>query len=107
HDFGNRGGGGIELRCVIERGRRNQEILKQGQFSPVNVGEQVAIIYASINGVLDKVSVTKVKEFETEFIAFLRDVHPEVITNLAAGKLDDSVTDVIKKAGRELAPKYA
>ncbi|TAH05844.1 MAG: F0F1 ATP synthase subunit alpha, partial [Runella slithyformis] len=94
-------------KLTIDRGRRNQEILKQGQFSPVNVGEQVAIIYASINGVLDKVSVTKVKEFETEFIAFLRDVHPEVITNLAAGKLDDSVTDVIKKAGRELAPKYA
>lgn len=94
-------------KLTIDRGRRNQEILKQGQFSPVSVGDQVAIIYASINGVLDKVNVAKVKEFENEFIALLKAVHPEVITSLAAGKLDDSVTDIIKKVGRDLATKYA
>jgi F-type H+-transporting ATPase subunit alpha len=94
-------------KLTIDRGRRNQEILKQGQFSPVSVGDQVAIIYASINGVLDKVNVAKVKEFENEFIALLKAVHPEVITSLAAGKLDDSATDIIKKVGRELATKYA
>ncbi len=94
-------------KLTIDRGRRNQEILKQGQFSPVSVGEQVAIIYASINGVLDKVAVSKVKEFETEFIHLLKAAHPQVLTSLAAGKLDDAVTDTIKKVGRELATKYA
>ncbi|WP_028523887.1 F0F1 ATP synthase subunit alpha [Runella limosa] len=94
-------------KLTIDRGRRNQEILKQGQFSPVSVGDQVAIIYASINGVLDKVNVSKVKEFETEFIHQLKASHPEVLKALGAGKLDDSVTDTIKKLGRELAPKYA
>ncbi|MFN8345647.1 MAG: F0F1 ATP synthase subunit alpha [Spirosomataceae bacterium] len=94
-------------KLTIDRGRRNQEILKQGQFSPVSVGDQVAIIYASINGVLDKVNVAKVKEFENEFIALLKASHPEVIKSLAAGKLDDAATDIIKKAGRELAAKYA
>jgi F-type H+-transporting ATPase subunit alpha len=94
-------------KLTIDRGRRNQEILKQGQFSPVSVGDQVAIIYASINGVLDKVNVAKVKEFENEFIALLKAVHPEVIPSLASGKLDDKVTDIIKKVGRELALKYA
>jgi len=94
-------------KLTIDRGRRNQEILKQGQFSPVSVGEQVAIIYASINGILDKVDIAKVKEFDTEFIDLLKAVHPEVIPSLAAGKLDDSVTNIIKKVGRELATKYA
>lgn len=94
-------------KLTIERGRRNQEILKQGQFSPVSVGDQVAIIYASINGVLDKVPVSRVREFDAEFINLLKAVHPEVLTSLAAGKLDDSVTDIIKKVGRELAAKYA
>jgi F-type H+/Na+-transporting ATPase subunit alpha len=94
-------------KLTIERGRRNQEILKQGQFSPVSVGDQVAIIYASINGVMDKVPVSRVREFDTEFMNLLRAVHPEVLPSLAAGKLDDSVTDIIKKVGRELAAKYA
>ncbi|MEZ4900646.1 MAG: F0F1 ATP synthase subunit alpha [Spirosomataceae bacterium] len=94
-------------KLTIDRGRRNQEILKQGQFSPVSVGEQVAIIYASINGVLDKVNVAKVKEYEVELISLLKAVHPEVIPALAAGKLDDATTDIIKKVGRELATKYA
>jgi F-type H+-transporting ATPase subunit alpha len=94
-------------KLTIERGRRNQEILNQGQFSPVSVGDQVAIIYASINGVLDKVPVSRVREFDTEFINLLKAVHPEVLPSLAAGKLDDSVTDIIKKVGRELAAKYA
>lgn len=94
-------------KLTIDRGRRNQEILKQAQFSPVSVGDQVAIIYASINGVLDKVNISKVKAYETEFIALLKALHPEVIPSLAAGKLDDAVTDIIKKIGRELALKYA
>ncbi len=54
-------------KLTIERGRRNQEILKQPQYSPVPVEQQVAIIYASTNGLLDKVPVNKVREFETSF----------------------------------------
>lgn len=94
-------------KLTIDRGRKNQEILKQAQFSPTPVGEQVAIIYASINGVLDKVDVSKVKEFENEFILLLKAQYPEVITGLGAGKLDDAATEIIKKVGKELAEKYA
>jgi F-type H+-transporting ATPase subunit alpha len=57
-------------KLTIDRGRRNQEILKQGQFSPVSVGDQVAIIYASINGVLDKVNVAKVKNLKTNSLLY-------------------------------------
>ncbi len=94
-------------KLVIERGKRNQEILKQGQYQPVPVGEQVVMIYASINGVLDKVPVEKVKEFESEFVTLIKAENPAFIAALAAGKLDDNITDYIKKAGRELAEKYA
>jgi F-type H+-transporting ATPase subunit alpha len=80
--------------------------LKQAQFSPAPVGEQVAIIYASINGVMDKVDVSKVKAFENEFMLLLKAQHPEVLQKLGAGKLEDDVMGIIKKVGKELAEKY-
>jgi F-type H+-transporting ATPase subunit alpha len=94
-------------KLTIDRGRKNQEILKQAQFSPAPVGEQVAIIYASINGVMDKVDVSKVKAFENEFMLLLEAQHPEVLQKLGAGKLEDDVMAIIKKVGKELAEKYA
>lgn len=59
-------------KLVIERGRRNVEVLKQPQYQPVRVEEQVAIILASTKGYTDKVPVNKIKEFETEFIGLLK-----------------------------------
>ncbi len=94
-------------KLTIDRGRRNQEILKQGQYSPSAVENQVAIIYASINGLLDKVPVNRVKEFETEFITLLSAQHADTLKALAAGKLDDAVTDVLKRTAKEIADKYA
>ncbi|MGL4631300.1 MAG: F0F1 ATP synthase subunit alpha [Leadbetterella sp.] len=93
-------------KLVIDRGRRNQEILKQGQYQPVSVAEQVAVIYASINGVLDNVPVNRVKEFETEFLTILGAQNPEALVALTKGKLDDA-TEAIKKVGKEVAAKYA
>ena len=94
-------------RLVIERGRRNQEILKQAQFSPSPVGEQVVMIYASINGVMDKVPVNKVKEYEKDFLTVLNATAPEVVKTLGAGKLDDAALASVKKIGLEVASKYA
>jgi F-type H+-transporting ATPase subunit alpha len=94
-------------KLVIERGRRNQEILKQGQYQPVSVGDQVAMIYASINGALDKVPVEKVKEFETEFLDLIKAQQPTYLPSIGAGKLDTEVTDYIIKTGKELSEKYA
>jgi F-type H+/Na+-transporting ATPase subunit alpha len=93
-------------KLTIDRGRRNQEILKQAQFSPVSVQNQVAIIYASVNGLLDGVSVGKVKAFETEFITLLSAQHPEVLKGLGAGKLDDNITSVLKATAKDIASKY-
>lgn len=94
-------------KLVIDRGRRNQEILKQGQFQPAPVGEQVAIIYGSINGIMDKVPVERVKEFEAEFISLMKASKPEYIATLAAGKLEKEITEWVIAEGKGLANKYA
>lgn len=94
-------------KLTIERGRRNQEILKQAQFSPVLVEHQVAIIYASTNGLLDKVPVNRVREFEKEFTTILSASHKDTLNTLRSGKIDDSVTNVLKQVAAETVKKYA
>lgn len=70
-------------RNIIEKGARNVEILKQGQFSPVPVEEQIAIIYCGINGLVSDVPVTQIQLFEKEFIQYLRTTHNDVLQKLA------------------------
>ncbi len=93
-------------KLTIERGRRNLEVLKQPQYAPVPVEEQVAIITASTRGHLDKVPVTKIKEFEKEYIELMRNQHKTVMDNFRAGKLEDSDVETVKKVSSELAGKY-
>ena len=92
--------------AVIEKGKRNVEILKQGQYSPLRVEEQAAIIYCGTNGLLMDVPVSKIKEFEKEYISFLHTKHQDVLDQLSSGKLDDKITSCLEKAVNELAPKY-
>jgi F-type H+-transporting ATPase subunit alpha len=92
---------------TIERGRRNTEILKQAQFSPVKVELQVAIIWASNAGLLDTVPVAKVREFEKDFSQILSAHHSSVLDGLRAGKLEAEITDVIKKVAQQVAERYA
>lgn len=93
-------------KLTIERGRRNTEVLKQPQYAPVPVEEQVAMILASTKGYIDKVPVSKVKDFEKEFIGLLRAQHQSLLENIRAGKLEDADVDTIKKVAQELATKY-
>ncbi len=92
--------------AVIEKGKRNVEILKQGQYSPLRVEEQAAIIYCGTNGLLMDVPVNKIKEFETDYIAFLHSKHQDVLDNLAKGKLSDEITNTLKSVATELSSKY-
>lgn len=91
---------------TIDRGRRNQEILKQAQYSPSPVEEQIAIIYASTKGFLDKVPEDKVKAFEKEFLTILNNAHRPVLDALKAGKWEDSSTDVLAQVAKDLAARY-
>lgn len=93
-------------KLAIDRGRRNQEVLKQAQYAPVPVELQVATVYASTKGLLDTVDVARVKEFEKDFTTVLASQNKEALAALRAGKLDNSVTDVIEKVAKEVAVKY-
>jgi len=91
---------------VIEKGKRNVEILKQGQNSPMKVEEQIAIIYAGTKGLLRKVPVDKVKEFEVKLIDFMRSNHQNVLDTLKSGKLTDEVTSTLEKVVADLSSTY-
>jgi len=93
-------------QLTIDRGRRNQEILKQAQFSPSPVEEQVAIIFASTKGYADDVPVEKVKDFEIEFIRELDLNHRSTLDELKAGKLTDEVQENLKKVALEIAENF-
>lgn len=94
-------------KLTIERGRRNQEMLKQAQYSPVSVDQQVAIIYACTNGLVDNVAVNKMKDFEADFLRTLASGHKGVLEALGKGKLDPEQTDTLKSVAREIAFKFA
>lgn len=93
-------------RLTIERGQKNVEILKQAQFSPVSVEDQVAIIYISTNGLLDDVPVDKVREFETSLINTLKASHKETLEALGKGKLTEEATSVLRQVAKDLSAKY-
>src|SRR6201986_2927765 len=91
---------------VLDKGARNVEMLKQGQYSPVTVEKQVAMIYLGTKNLMRNVPVNKVREFEAESTTQLEERHPETLEALKAGKLDDSVTGVLEKVAKELSDKY-
>ena len=93
---------------ILEKGRRNVEILKQPQFSPFKVEQQIAIIFAGTNNLLRQVPMDRIQDFEKEYIDFLEAKHSEdVMQVLAAGKITDEVSDILKKTATEIAAKYA
>ena len=91
---------------VIEKGKRNVEILKQGQNDPYTVENQIAIVYAGSKNLLRKVPVNKVKEFEVDYLEYLNAKHRDVLDTLKAGKLTEEVTNTLEKVAAELSSKY-
>ena len=92
--------------AVLEKGKRNVEILKQAQYSPVSVEKQIAIIYLGTNGLLREVPINKIKEFEELFLTSLTSRFPQVLDNLRAGKLLDEDTAILKSLSNELKTQY-
>jgi F-type H+-transporting ATPase subunit alpha len=95
-------------KAVLDKGFRNVEILKQMQYTPFPVEEQVAIIYVGTNNLLRSVPVDKVKEFESNFLLTLKKRHPQVLEKLRdkKGKLTKDLTDVLRDLAKELSVKY-
>ena len=93
-------------KSVLDKGVRNVEILKQGQYSPVAVEKQVAIVYIGVKGLMSSVPVEKIRAFEEEYLQQLEVRHPEVLQALKEGKFNDELTGVLEKVAKELASKY-
>ena len=91
---------------VIEKGKRNVEILKQAQNDPFTVEDQIAIIYAGSKNLLRDVPVNKVKEFERDFIEYLNAKHRDTLDTLKAGKLTDEAIEVLSKVANDIAANY-
>jgi F-type H+-transporting ATPase subunit alpha len=91
---------------VIEKGRRNVEILKQAQNDPYTVEDQTAIIYAGSKNLLRDVPVVKVKEFERDYLELLKAKHSDTLATLKSGKLTDEVIDTLTTVAKELSGRY-
>jgi len=91
---------------VIEKGKRNVEILKQNESDPFKVEDQIAIIYAGSKNLLRAVPVEKVKEFERDYLAYLNAKHRDALDLLKAGKLTDEVIDTLTNVAKEISAKY-
>ncbi len=91
---------------TLDRGRKNNQLLIQPQYSPMPVGEQIAILYCGVHGLMREVPIAKVRECQTSFLDKLRSAHPEVIETLASGKIDDATTATIEAVMADIAGTY-
>ena len=86
-------------RQQLERGQRTTEVLKQPQYQPLTMAQQVSILYAVLNGYLDDVPVEKVQEFESEFHTYMEGAHSAMLAKIMETKdLDDATTQELVKA---------
>ena len=92
--------------AILNKGAKNVEILKQGQFVPVSIEKQVAIIYCGTMGLLKDVPINKVKSFENDFIELLELKHRDTLDSLRDGILNDDITKILEKVAADLVIKY-
>lgn len=93
-------------KTILDKGARNVEILKQPQYTPIPVEKQIAIIYIGTKGLVQKVPLKKIKDFEDSFIHHLEDYNPETLAELRKGNLSDEVIEVLEKAAKEIAARF-
>ncbi|MBM71719.1 MAG: F0F1 ATP synthase subunit alpha [Crocinitomicaceae bacterium] len=94
-------------KAILDKGARNVEILKQNQNSPLPVEEQVAMVYVGTKDLLKQVPINKVREFEGEYLSYLKAKHADTLEALKAGKYTDAETSVLETAAAEITARYA
>lgn len=91
---------------TLDRGRKNNQLLIQAQYSPMPVGEQVAILYCGTHGLMAPVPIEKVRECQDSFLEVMRSKHQDVIDTLGSGKIDDQCTNTIESVMADVAGSY-
>ncbi len=93
-------------QATLDKGVRNVEILKQPQYTPYKVEDQIAIIYCGTKGLLQKVPVRSIKDFEVEFLNNMNEHHADVMADLKAGKISDEIMSTLSSVCQEVSKKY-
>ncbi len=93
-------------KAVLDKGARNVEILKQGQYSPIPVEEQIAIIFCGTRGLLKKVPLDKVSDFENEYVNYLKTNHKKILDELKKGMLTDEATKILTETAAAISEKF-
>lgn len=91
---------------TLDRGRKNNQLLIQAQYSPMPVGEQIAILYCGVHGLLHAVPVEKVCECQNQFLEDMRNMHKDIIDNLASGELRDDDVKTIEEVMSNITAQY-
>jgi len=94
-------------KAVLDKGSRNTEILKQGQFSPLRVEQQIAIIYLGTKNLLRQVPVNKVRDFEQAFLDRMERQFKSTLDELKTGQYTDAITTVLEQCAKDLIGSYA
>jgi F-type H+/Na+-transporting ATPase subunit alpha len=92
--------------AVLDKGKRNLEILKQPQYTPMTVEHQIAIIYCGTNNLLRKIPLRSVSDFQIEFLHHLDEYHKDLLEALRNGKYTDQIVETLKSAAQTIATKY-
>jgi F-type H+-transporting ATPase subunit alpha len=92
--------------AILDKGRKNVELLKQPQYTPMPVEKQIAIIFCGTSGLLSKVPENKVLEFEKQFLDLMEVKHKDVMAQLKAGKIDDDIKAVLKEEALNLSEHF-
>ena len=88
---------------ALDRGRKNKQLLVQPQYSPMPVGEQIAILYCGTHSLLKDVPLEKTRQFQSKFLERMRAAHKEdVLQPLAEGKLDDTISKIIEQEAEDV-----
>ena len=92
---------------AIDRGRKNNQLLIQPQYTPMPVGEQVAILYCGTHSLMREVPIEKVRAFQDAFLTTMRaNYQKDVLDVLAAGKISDEVTAIIEKVAADTVGQF-
>ncbi|HRR04223.1 MAG TPA: F0F1 ATP synthase subunit alpha, partial [Bacteroidales bacterium] len=96
----------VATKNALERGARNVEILKQRQYSPLKVEEQIAIIFCGVKALLQKIPVNRITNFEHEYLETLREKHQDILDTLKKGVIDDEISAKLEEICKSVAKKY-
>ncbi|MBE6337953.1 MAG: F0F1 ATP synthase subunit alpha [Lentimicrobiaceae bacterium] len=90
-------------QAILEKGRRNVQMLIQAQSSPMKVEEEVAMVFCGVNNLMKDIAIDKIAEFEKEYISRLNYNHTDIMSKIKQGQFDDEITRVLKEVATEVS----